>query len=199
MIGILDYGLGNIKAFQNIYREHGIELKIISNYKDISKNLNKLILPGVGSFDKAIDLLKKNNFFYEILNFASNDNNKILGICVGMQILSKGSDEGDSDGLNFIDGKFIKFENSICPHVGWNNIELVNNIDLFKGLSDSSYFYFLHSYHLKNIDQKNIITKTKYNENFISAFQKKNIYGIQFHPEKSHLNGKKILLNFFNL
>ncbi len=199
MIGILDYGLGNVKAFQNIYKEHGIELKIITNYRDINKNLKKLILPGVGSFDKAIDLLKKNNFFDEILNFASNDNNKILGICVGMQILSKSSDEGHSNGLNFIDGKFTKFNNTICPHVGWNNIEIVNNIDLFKGLSDNSYFYFLHSYHLKNIDQNNIVTKTKYNENFISSFQNKNIYGIQFHPEKSHLNGKKILLNFFNL
>ncbi len=199
MIGILDYGLGNIKAFQNIYRENGIELKIISNYQDIGKNLRKLILPGVGSFDKAIHLLKQNNFFQEIINFASNENNKILGICVGMQILSKCSDEGNLKGFNFIDGKFSKFKNLICPHVGWNNIELVKKIDLFQGLDDNSYFYFLHSYHLKNLDPNNIITKTKYKEDFISSFQNKNIYGIQFHPEKSHLNGKKILLNFFNL
>ena len=199
MIGIVDYGLGNIKAFKNIYKEFGIELKIINNYKDITKNVNKLILPGIGSFDKAIDLLKKNNFFYEIINFASNENNKVLGICVGMQILSKCSEEGKLEGFNFIDGKFIKFENLICPHIGWNNIELVKNIDLFKGLDNNSYFYYLHSYHLKNLDPNNIVTKTKYKEDFISSFQNKNIYGIQFHPEKSHLNGKKILLNFFNL
>ena len=198
MIGILDYGLGNINSFTNIIRDLNVDSKLVKNLSDFD-DCSHFILPGVGAFDNAMQKIRSKNFEKTIKFQVLEKKKPLLGICVGMQILSKGSDEGDSDGLNFIDGKFVKFKNSICPHVGWNNIELVNNIDLFKGLSDSSYFYFLHSYHLKNIDQKNIITKTKYNENFISAFQKKNIYGIQFHPEKSHLNGKKILLNFFNL
>ena len=92
MIGIIDYGLGNIKAYHNIYKEHDIDLKIISNYKDINSKIDKLILPGIGSFDNALTLLKSKNFFDEIINFSLNSNNKILGVCVGMQILSKASE-----------------------------------------------------------------------------------------------------------
>lgn len=199
MIGIIDYGLGNIRAFYNIYNENGINLKIIKSSKDFNKNINKLILPGVGSFDKAVQLINKNNLYDEILDFSSNDKNKILGICVGMQILAQGSEEGKLTGFNFISDKFIKFQNSITPHVGWNNIEYVETNDLFDGVENESYFYFLHSYFLKNNNQKYILSTTDYHEQFVSAFKCKNILGIQFHPEKSHLNGEKILLNFFKL
>ncbi len=199
MIGIIDYGLGNVNAFYNIYNEKGIKLEIIKSYKDFNKNIKKLILPGIGSFDKAVQLIKKKNFFDEINNFVANENNKILGICVGMQILTKSSEEGNLSGFCFVQDRFIKFENRICPHIGWNNVELTNKNELFKDIQDLSYFYFLHSYYLKIKNQNYIISITDYEQKFISAFKKKNIYGIQFHPEKSHLNGEKLLINFYNL
>ena len=199
MIGIIDYGLGNINAFYNIYNENGVKLEIIQSHKDFRKNIKKIILPGIGSFDKAIQLLKKNNLFGEITNFVSNKNNKIIGICVGMQILATSSTEGELTGFSFIKDNFVKFERNTCPHIGWNNIEISKNNELFLGIKNNSYFYFLHSYYLKNNNQNYIISNTKYGENFISAFKNKNVYGIQFHPEKSHVDGEKLLINFYKL
>ena len=199
MIGIIDYGLGNINAFYNIYNENGVKLEIIQSHKDFRKNIKKIILPGIGSFDKAIQLLKKNNLFDEINNFVSNKNNKIIGICVGMQILATSSTEGELTGFSFIKDNFVKFEGNTCPHIGWNNIEISKNNELFLGIKNNSYFYFLHSYYLKNNNQNYIISNTKYGENFISAFKNKNVYGIQFHPEKSHVDGEKLLINFYKL
>ena len=197
MIGIIDYGIGNIKAFYNIYKEKNIDLKIISNTEDLDQNIKKLILPGVGSFDNAITLLQEKKLFKKIVNFAKNPENKILGICVGMQILALQSLEGNLNGMALIDGKFEKLNNKILPHIGWNNVNFKNKINLFNGIDQNSYFYFLHSYALLNLNEKYKVCETFYGENFVSAFKKNNIYGIQFHPEKSHLLGGKILLNFY--
>ena len=197
MIGIVDYGIGNIKAFYNIYKEKNIDLKIISNREDLNENIKKLILPGVGSFDNAINLLKEKKLFKKIIDYTKNPENKILGICIGMQILALQSLEGNSNGMELIDGKFKKLNNKILPHIGWNNIKFINRINLFNGVDQNSYFYFLHSYALLNLDEKYKVSETFYGENFVSAFKKDNIYGIQFHPEKSHLLGSKILLNFY--
>ena len=197
MIGIIDYGLGNIKAFYNIYKEKNINLKIISKTEDLDQNIKKLILPGVGSFDNAITLLQEKKLFKKIVNFAKNPENKILGICVGMQILALQSLEGNLNGMALIDGKFEKLNNKILPHIGWNNINFKNKINLFNGIDQNSYFYFLHSYALLNLNEKYKVCETFYGENFVSAFKKDNIYGIQFHPEKSHLLGGKVLLNFY--
>ena len=197
MIGIIDYGLGNLKAFYNIYKENGIDLKIINNYKELDKGIDKLILPGIGSFDSAIALLKKKNFFDEILNFATNDKNKILGICIGMQILSSGSEEGSSSGLGFIDNKFKKLDSDVLPHIGWNNIEILKNNSLFEDIPNKAFFYFLHCYCLRSIDRNDMVCETEYGNKFVSGFNVKNIYGIQFHPEKSHVYGTRILLNFY--
>ena len=197
MIGIIDYGIGNIKAFYNIYKEKNINLKVISNTEDLDQNIKKLILPGVGSFDNAITLLQEKKLFKKIVNFAKNPENKILGICVGMQILALQSLEGNLNGMALIDGKFEKLNNKILPHIGWNNVNFKNKINLFNGIDQNSYFYFLHSYALLNLNEKYKVCETFYGENFVSAFKKDNIYGIQFHPEKSHLLGSKILLNFY--
>jgi len=197
MIGIVDYGIGNIKAFYNIYKEKNIDLKIISNHEDLNENIKKLILPGVGSFDNAINLLKEKKLYKKIIDYTKNPENKILGICIGMQILALQSLEGNSNGMELIDGKFKKLNNKILPHIGWNNIKFINRINLFNGVDQNSYFYFLHSYALLNLDEKYKVCETFYGENFVSAFKKDNIYGIQFHPEKSHLLGSKILLNFY--
>ena len=197
MIGIIDYGIGNIKAFYNIYKEKNIDLKIISNTEDLDPKIKKLILPGVGSFDNAITLLQEKKLFKKIVNFTKNPENKILGICVGMQILALKSLEGNLDGMGLIDGKFEKLNNKILPHIGWNNIKFKNKINLFNDIDQNSYFYFLHSYALLNLNEQYKVCETFYGENFVSAFKKDNIYGIQFHPEKSHLLGSKILLNFY--
>ena len=197
MIGIVDYGIGNINAFYNIYKEKNINLKIISNTEDLNQNIKKLILPGVGSFDNAVSLLQEKKLFKKIIDFTKNPDNKILGICIGMQILAQRSLEGNLNGMKLIDGKFEKLKNKILPHIGWNNIKFNNEINLFDGIDQNSYFYFLHSYALLSLNEKYKICETFYGENFVSAFKKDNIYGIQFHPEKSHLLGSKILLNFY--
>ena len=197
MIGIIDYGLGNINAFFEIYKENGVKLKIIDNYKDLKNNCNKIILPGVGSFDKAITLLKSKLFFDEILNFSQNKNNKILGICVGMQILGSNSNEGKLSGFSFINNNFNKLKSKVTPHVGWNNVLIKKNHYLFQGIDDNSLFYFLHSYCLSEISGQYVVAETEYEENFISVFEKENVMGVQFHPEKSHIQGQKLLLNFY--
>tara|TARA_X000000368_G_C22976888_1_gene688044 strand:- start:396 stop:995 length:600 start_codon:yes stop_codon:yes gene_type:complete len=197
MIGIIDYGLGNINAFYEIYKENGIKLKIIDNYKDLKNNYNKIILPGVGSFDKAVTLLKSKLFFDEIINFSLNKNNKILGICVGMQILGSTSNEGKLSGFSFINNNFNKLNSKITPHIGWNNVLIKKDHYLFEGIDDNTMFYFLHSYCLSKTQRQYILAETNYEKNFISVFEKENITGIQFHPEKSHAQGQKILLNFF--
>ena len=197
MIGIIDYGIGNINAFYNIYKEKNINLKIISNTEDLNQNIKKLILPGVGSFDNAVSLLQEKKLFKKIIDFTKNPDNKILGICIGMQILAQRSLEGNLNGMNLIDGKFEKLKNKILPHIGWNNIKFDNKINLFDGIDQNSYFYFLHSYALLSLKEKYKVCETFYGESFVSAFKKDNIYGIQFHPEKSHLLGSKILLNFY--
>ena len=197
MIGIIDYGLGNINAFYEIYKENGVELKIIDNYKELNKNYNKIILPGVGSFDKAITLLKSKFFYDEIIDFSLNKNNKILGICVGMQILASTSDEGELKGFSFIDSSFEKLKSKIRPHIGWNNVSVKKNHYLFNNIQNNSIFYFLHSFCLSEIEKQYIIGETEYEKDFISVFEKENIIGIQFHPEKSHYQGQKLLLNFY--
>ena len=197
MIGIINYGLGNINAFYEIYKENGIKLKIIDNYKDLKNNCNKIILPGVGSFDKAITLLKSKLFFDEVLDFSQNKNNKILGICVGMQILGSTSNEGKLSGFSFINNNFNKLKSKVTPHIGWNNVLIKKNHYLFQGIDDNSLFYFLHSYCLSEISGQYVVAETEYEENFISVFEKENVMGVQFHPEKSHIQGQKLLLNFY--
>ena len=197
MIGIINYGLGNINAYYNIYKEYDINLKILSNYKDINSNIDKLILPGIGSFDNAINLLKSQKFFDEIINFSLNERNKILGVCVGMQILSTTSQEGNLQGLDIIKESFHKLPSKILPHIGWNSVNINKEIDILNNINENTFFYFLHSYALLNKNSDLKICETMYETKFISVFQKKNIYGIQFHPEKSHSQGSQILLNFY--
>ena len=200
MIGIIDYGLGNINAISNIYNKLKIQNIIISSPKDFDKS-EKFILPGVGAFDSAMTLLNKSNFILEIQRQIFEKNKKILGICVGMQIFAKNSSEGKNSGLKWIDAdvRKINSENQNylrLPHMGWNSIKITNNDLLFSGLEEDEYFYFCHSYYFNCINQKNILAETHYGHEFPCVIKNDNIYGIQFHPEKSHDSGLKILKNF---
>ena len=201
MIGILNYGLGNIRAFANIYKRLDISFKIISSKSDFI-NVTKLILPGVGSFDYAISALNKSGFRSKVEDCVMIDKMPILGVCVGLQLFAESSEEGVKKGLGWIKGDVKKISSVISskkvklPHMGWNNIEIVKNNKIVKGIKNNSFYYFLHSFYFDCHDSKNVIAKTNYGIDFPSVLSQNNIYGFQGHPEKSHLCGITILKNF---
>ena len=200
MIGIIDYGLGNINAISNIYNKLKITNIIINSASDFDKS-DKLILPGVGAFDSAMNLLTNSNFIPQIQKQIFENKKKILGICVGMQIFGKNSTEGKISGLNWIDGtvKKISSNNLRLPHMGWNSVRINRDNFLFNDVTNNEYFYFCHSYYFDCLNQNNILAETNYSHNFASVINNENIYGIQFHPEKSHDSGVKVLKNFAKL
>tara|TARA_B100000767_G_scaffold271155_1_gene296213 strand:- start:307 stop:921 length:615 start_codon:yes stop_codon:yes gene_type:complete len=201
MIGIIDYGLGNIKAFLNVYNRLSISAKVIKVKNDF-EDVSKIVLPGVGAFDHAMTKLNNSGLRDKLEMLVCSEKMPVLGICVGMQMLSNSSDEGDLPGLGWIDGKVEKFNiNDIpyktkLPHMGWNNVSLKNDNPLMKGLSENSKFYFLHSYFFSCRDKSNALTSSFYGKKFTSAVNHENVYGVQFHPEKSHHNGVTLLNNF---
>lgn len=204
MITIINYGLGNIRAFVNVFDRLKIETKIAHSADDL-KGSTKLILPGVGSFDYAMSQLNNSGMRDEIEKQVFNHNVLIMGICVGMQMLAKSSDEGKLPGLGWIDGNVKLFDASLIPyktrlpHMGWNSIHPVKENILMKGFDDESRFYFLHSYYFECNEPQNVICTTNYGITYSSVVNKNNIYGIQFHPEKSHSNGIQLLNNFADL
>lgn len=204
MITIVNYGVGNIKAFLNVYRQLNIPAIEAREEADI-KNAKKLILPGVGAFDHAMQKLN-NSGMREALDKAVLINEiPILGICVGMQMLASTSDEGELPGLNWIDGTVKKFDISKIshrphlPHMGWNDVHPVKISPLFKNFPEQTKFYFLHSYYFECNRKDNQIAITDYGSQFSSAVNSKNIFGVQFHPEKSHAFGLQLLQNFANI
>ena len=202
MIGIIDYGLGNIRAFSNIYESLDIPNKIIKSENDF-EDVQKIILPGVGAFDYAITSLRE-SLLLSRLNYEVLECNKpVLGICVGMQMMANNSEEGKLDGLGWIDANVKKFnldkvdiQKFPLPHMGWNKVTNLTENELLKNLNNESRFYFLHSYYFDEKSSNDAIAQSAYIEKFTSIVKKNNIYGVQFHPEKSHLNGLQLLKNF---
>ncbi|WP_141047222.1 imidazole glycerol phosphate synthase subunit HisH [Aliarcobacter cryaerophilus] len=201
MLGIIDYNMGNLASVYNACSKFTKDLKIVKNADDL-KNLDKIILPGVGAYKDAMQHLEKSGLKDAILDFA-NSKKPLLGICLGMQLLFESSEEfGYTKGLGLIEGKVVKFDKSKMssnlkiPHMGWNKTANKDN-PLFKNLQNP-YLYFVHSYHVVT-DDKYTIATTNYGYDFVSAVNKDNIFGFQPHPEKSHNNGLKILENFINL
>ncbi|MBL0954449.1 MAG: imidazole glycerol phosphate synthase subunit HisH [Leptospira sp.] len=205
MIGILNYGVGNIKAFSNILKSLGFDFKVIESGEEIL-NVDKLILPGVGSFDSVMEKLEHAKVMEELSSFALIEKRPILGVCVGMQILADSSEEGQKKGLGWIKGKVKKFNFSsletkpMIPQIGWNEVLIrKQDCNLLKNLDTNPHFYFLHSYYFECENQTNVIAATDYGFEFCSAVNHENIYGTQFHPEKSHHNGIQLLKNFATL
>lgn len=204
MIGIISYGLGNIKAIQNVYQKLSHPVKIIESIDDLS-GVNKLILPGVGAFDYAMEKFNNSGLKGKIVKLVLEDKVPILGICVGAQMLCSSSDEGRLPGLNWIDASVKKFQKKNeklklqLPHMGWNNVKSVNKSKLFDGLHDDSRFYFLHSYYIECRKINQVIATSEYPNSFVCSVNNKNIYGVQFHPEKSHQFGINLLDNFYKL
>jgi len=204
MIAIIDYGLGNVLAFVNVYNRLNIPVAVASSASDLA-NVTKLILPGVGSFDHAMHLFDTSGMRQPVEQLVLQNAIPVLGICVGMQMLANSSDEGALPGLGWIDGKVKKFAPSAMPlgtnlpHMGWNDVRPVVDGGLFKGMEQDARFYFLHSYYFECHQQPNILAFTDYGGNFNCAVRRDNVYGVQFHPEKSHYFGAKLLKNFSDI
>jgi glutamine amidotransferase len=204
MITVIDYGLGNILAFLNAYKRLDIPAKVAKTSSEL-EGATKLILPGVGAFDHAMELLQRSGMRQTLDDMVLERSVPVLGICVGMQILASASDEGQLHGLSWIDGRVKKFDTTLfshrtqLPHMGWNDVMPVTRSGLFAGLENDARFYFLHSYYFHCADREHVLAQTDYGITFSCAVHFKNIYGVQFHPEKSHHYGALLLKNFAEL
>lgn len=202
MITIIDYGLGNTGSILNMLKKINTKAIISSRIEDI-KAADKLILPGVGAFDNGISSLNERGFIKLLHERIIENKVPILGICLGMQLLTKSSEEGNFKGLGFINAKTIKFKfnnnNLKIPNMGWNFINQEKESKLLLGLDRNSRFYFVHSYYVACEEKEDILATTVYGFPFVSAFEVKNIFGVQFHPEKSHKFGMQLLKNFTEL
>lgn len=197
MIGIINYGLGNIGSFCNIYRSLSIDHIVVDSPLDLSK-VTHIILPGVGAFDSAVRKLEVTGFLESLDKYVCSYSVPILGVCLGMQVMANQSSEGKMPGFGWINSSVLSFQdnsNFSLPsvHMGWNTVNLGFESPLFDGLTDS-YFYFLHSFYFPSLGTPALTTC--YGLEFTSGFIQNNIIGLQFHPEKSHSSGIKILRNF---
>lgn len=204
MIHIVDYGLGNVQAFANMYKRLGFEATRAKTAAELT-GATKIILPGVGAFDKAMELLDASGMRPVLEDLVGEKKVPVLGICVGMQILASTSDEGTSAGLGWIPGRVRSFgsveESSKLPlpHMGWNDVAPVPGSALFAGLESDARFYFLHSFFFDSSDPEHVSARATYGLNFGCAVSSGNVHGVQFHPEKSHHYGALLLKNFAEL
>jgi glutamine amidotransferase len=204
MITIIDYGVGNIKAFYNIFSKLSVNVKIAQKPQDLI-NATKLILPGVGHFDYAMKRFSESGMLNVVDEMVMNHNVPILGICVGMQMLAKTSEEGVMPGLGWINATVKKIDTNLLtqttrlPHMGWNDVSVKIKNPLLKNLDLNSRFYFLHSYYFESNLESDSIAFSNYGKEFTCVVNHKNIYGVQFHPEKSHHYGIQLLNNFANI
>lgn len=204
MIILVDYGMGNIRSIQKHFNKMGLPSQFSSNPKVIEK-ADKLILPGVGHYKSGM----KNLIAYGLIDVLNQkvmrDKVPILGICLGMQLFTKWGEEGETKGLGWIEGNTKKFSFSFeqnqlkIPHIGWNSLYMKNNHLLFNNIKQDDLFYFVHSYHVVCEDESQILAKTLYGYKFVSVLQQDNIFGTQFHPEKSHDAGKQVIKNFLEI
>ncbi len=203
MICIIDYGMGNLRSLYKAFRRCGVEAVISNAAEDIDK-AGKLILPGVGHFGRGMQNLKESGLLPVIKESITEHKVPVLGICLGMQLLTSFSEEGSCEGLGLIDARVIHFKNRgldhelKIPHIGWNTIHTTGKNHILEGI-DNEMLYFVHSYVVVCEHPEDVISETTYGITFHSGFNRENIYGLQFHPEKSHKTGLKIIENFLSL
>lgn len=199
MVGIVDYGSGNVGSISNMFRRAGVDVVLCALPSDLA-SCDRIVLPGVGAFDPAMERLISSGF-RETLAEEVAKGKPILGICLGMQLLTSGSDEGKLDGLGQVAGfahRFPPLEGLKVPHMGWNFAQVDSTSPLFAGMEREAQFYFLHSYYVV-CEEKYVISKSTYGFQFVSGFSKENVFGVQFHPEKSHRFGLQLFRNFSQL
>ena len=200
MIKIIDYGLGNIQAFLNVFKRVGIPAERVTDPAQL-EGASHVILPGVGAFDRAMSLFDQSGFRTPMERMIVTTDLRVIGICVGMQMLADGSDEGQRPGLGWVPGQVRRIDNLEAakglpmPHMGWNDVEVRGDGRLFEGLDDLRY-YFLHSYYFECSSDDHTLATAEYGERFSCVVAKDNVYGVQFHPEKSHHWGQALLQNF---
>jgi glutamine amidotransferase len=204
MIKIVNYGSGNIRAIGNIYDRLNISYEVADTPEALI-GANKIILPGVGAFDETMGMLNKSGFKEVLEELVLTDKIPILGICVGMQILSEGSEEGDLEGLGWIKGRVKRIDKNLLshkpklPHLGWNSVDIKKHSKILDSVDAKTGFYFIHSFYFECQSPEDELTSTFYGKNFSSSVNRENITGVQFHPEKSHHNGISLLKNFSQL
>lgn len=201
MISIVDYGMGNLGSILNMFKRLGHQAELVNTVNQIVSS-NKLLLPGVGSFDKAMERIHDLGYYEPLCELALVKKIPVLGICLGMQLLTNGSEEGSRSGLGWIGGHARRFPlgtNLKVPHMGWNEVKPAMNSPLIDGLPEDSRFYFVHSYYIKVEIPENSLLTCHYGFDFDAGIHKDNIFGVQFHPEKSHKFGMKLLDNFAKL
>lgn len=199
MVGIIDYGLGNLGSIQNMLKVIG-EKSVISYDKNVLDECERFILPGVGAFDTGIKQLRERNLVEFIQKKTLEDKTPLLGICLGMQLLGRCSEEGKETGLDLIPFESIRFQlehtNLRVPHMGWDVVDFKQDIPLLKGIDGEQRYYFVHSYHAVCDDDRYVMMSCDYGYEFAAAVVNENVMGVQFHPEKSHDFGMKLLSNF---
>ena len=201
MISIVDYGLGNIQAFLNVYKRLNIEAKRVTSGPELD-GATKVILPGVGAFDHAMERLEASGMRSVLDDLVLNKQVPVLGVCVGMQILARTSDEGELAGLGWIGGHVKRLGSSAgadavrLPHMGWNDVQPTSPSLLFAQLGPDPRFYFLHSYYFECERDEDVAAVSNYGKRFTCAVNAGRVYGVQFHPEKSHRFGTRLLQNF---
>lgn len=202
MISILDYGMGNLGSLENMVRRLGEEAVLVSKSDQVFES-KKLILPGVGSFDNAMRKLHKLGWIDLLRHKVIEEKIPILCICLGMQLITKSSEEGSLPGLGWINARTIRFQSASAdlkiPHMGWNYVFQEKRSRLFENMYEEPRYYFVHSYYVECEDESNVLATTRYGINFASVIEHDNIYATQFHPEKSHKYGMKLIQNFMEI
>jgi len=200
MLTIVDYGVGNLASVKNMLKKIAVE-SVLTAEPSIIEKASKIILPGIGAFDHCMNMFNASGMREAVTKKALDEKIPVLGICVGMQMLMEGSEEGIEPGLGWIKGKTIKFRKELLgnlkiPHMGWTDVELSKPSPLTSGFPHEPRFYFVHSYHVQPDDNSDQLLTANYGYDFTAAVNRGNLYGVQFHPEKSHRFGMKLLENF---